>query len=346
MDQTTRADPGWYADADQPGRERWWDGQRWTARVLDHSEAGTDERIAWALNLLERPAPPIVTYENGEMVIDLTGTGPVTAPVGAMPPLPPLAPDAHEVPTQEIEIEITVLPGGAPGAHAPSRFLAPAPQTFPRMARVRVVHDPQAATEAELTRARRRRFRRRLVAVAAAIIVVLGAAAASAVILEESTKAGAQPIVLRDYRDDAAGFALSYPRAWHIDEPTPGEGVRFAVGPLAASPSDTNTVSVVVGENATELPALNNVADEVADRLRRDHDRLELTDAEVTRLADRPAFHLRFNDGRGASRTKIEQFVARTASGHPLTVTITVNNADTAPTPRAVRAFLQSVQST
>lgn len=46
-DNSGRAPAGWYADTNQPGTERWWDGQAWTEHI----------RPAGA------PPPPVASYE-------------------------------------------------------------------------------------------------------------------------------------------------------------------------------------------------------------------------------------------------------------------------------------------
>ncbi len=160
-----RVGAGWYPDASQPGRERWWDGEHWTARVV---ETG-DEGIAWAASILEQP-PPVVSVVDGELVIDLTGVGEVDESDGD--------------PTQTM----VVLYGGAPGVTAPSRFAAPAPQSFGPVIRfrpvVRLHETPMYWRDVLALRQKPPRRRRRLVAAAAAVLILLGAAAAGVALLD------------------------------------------------------------------------------------------------------------------------------------------------------------------
>ena len=72
---------------------------------------------------------------------------------------------------------------------------------------------------------------------------------------------------------------------------------------------------------------------------------VRLDTAERTRVADAPGFHFAFRDPDASPATRIDQYVGRTASGRPLTVTVTVREPRTAPMPAEMRDFLASLRS-
>ncbi len=145
------------------------------------------------------------------------------------------------------------------------------------------------------------------------------------------------------YRDDQAGFALRYPDEWHVLRRQRGNGIRFAIGAPDAPTTDTNTVSVVVGSEPTPLPQLHTLADQLTETLRAQLPGVRLESAERSRIADAPAFRFTFRDPDATPPTRIDQYVGRTTSGRPLTVTVTVREPRTAPTAKELSDFVGSL---
>jgi hypothetical protein len=193
-------------------------------------------------------------------------------------------------------------------------------------------------------RADRRWDRRRLVPVVIAAVVAVGAGAAvaGAGVLRSGDQ---RPQVVSEqaYRDPRAGFALRYPDGWRVLRRDPDGGIRFAIGARGAPSTETNTVSVVVGADAAELPALHTLADQLTESLRVQLPGVRLDEATRTRLADAPGLRFVFRDPGATPPTRIEQYVGQTTSGRPLTVTVTIRETRTAPSARQLRAFVASL---
>jgi catechol 2,3-dioxygenase-like lactoylglutathione lyase family enzyme len=181
-----------------------------------------------------------------------------------------------------------------------------------------------------------------VIGIAAAAALIAGAAIAGAELLQSEEQ---RPQVLpeQSYRDADAGFTLRYPDGWRVLRRDPGDGIRFAIGAPGAPTTDTNTVSVVVGPEAAALPPLHTLSDQLTETLREELPGVRLELAERTRLADAPAFRFAFRDPDATPPTRIEQYVGRTTSGRPLTVTVTVREPRTAPTEAELSTFVESL---
>ena len=110
-------------------------------------------------------------------------------------------------------------------------------------------------------------------------------------------------------------------------------GIRFAIGVSGAPTTETNMVSVIVGATPAPLPQLHSLAEQLTETLRRQLPGVRLESAARARLADAPGFHFAFRDADSTPSARIEQYVGRTTSGRPLTVTVTIREPRTAPTP-------------
>jgi hypothetical protein len=102
-------------------------------------------------------------------------------------------------------------------------------------------------------------------------------------------------------------------------------------------------LSVVVGEAPAPLPQLHSLAEQLTETLRSKLPGVRLDSAARARLADAPGFHFAFRDTDSIPSTRIEQYVGRTTSGRPLTVTVTIREPRTAPTPQELRDFVASL---
>jgi hypothetical protein len=147
------------------------------------------------------------------------------------------------------------------------------------------------------------------------------------------------------YRDVDAGFALRYPDDWRVLRRDHGNAIRFAIAAPGAPTTETNTVSVVVGTSATDLPELHTLASQLTEMLRQQLPGVRLDSAARARVADAPGFRFAFRDPDSTPATRIEQLVGRTANGKPLTVTVTVREPRTAPTGTELNDFLASLRS-
>jgi hypothetical protein len=337
-EQTTTA--GWYADATKPGRERWWDGATWTARVREDGVEG----VAW---LAHEATLPVVSIVDGDIVIDLTGTDETVASADDRLIIDLTASDHVGAPT------------AAAGAFAPSRFVPPRITTFrpvvrvhPRLRVLPTTYTPPGTSTAPIasTTTTRRGMRfRRVAAVAAVIVLVLGVAATSAAIIESRTR-GSEPLPLpvgqRTYRDATAGFTLQHPRQWRVLDTTQGTGVTFVIGAAGAATDDGNTITVDVGSEAAELPLLEDLASDVTDRFRTDRPGITFESATRARLAGGAAYRLELSDRDAAPPVRIVEYVGATADGRPLTVTMTVHDEGTAPSGAQLRTFVRNIRAT
>lgn len=327
-EQTTTA--GWYADATKSGRERWWDGATWTARVREDGLEG----VSW----IAHTPTPVVSIVEGDLVIDLTGV------------------DDDITADDELVIDLTAsdhigAPVAAAGAFAPSRFVAPAVTSFPPVVRahppLRVVQPAgDARVETAVARPRRRVRFQHVAAVAAVIVLVLGVAATAAAIIESRTR-GSEPLPLpvgtRTYRDGPAGFALQFPRQWRILDATKGTGVSLAIGDTGDDTS--NVVDVNVGTGTEPFPLLQEVATDVTEQLQGELPGVVLQDAARTRMAGGAAYRLELTDDESSTPTRVVQYVGTTTDLRPLTVTLTVHDEDTAPSRAQLRTFVRSIRS-
>jgi hypothetical protein len=294
---------GWQPDPLAPTRRRFWSGVVWTARVCPAGEP---------------PAEP--------------ADGEIAWTPRLVTLAPPVAPDAPTIekahPTDEAAaVALALAPDGGLPAIDPITIAFGAQTRRP---------DPEPATTS--------RTRRRLVpvAIAAAAMLVAGAAVAGAGILRSDEQ---RPQVLPEqaYRDDQAGFSLRYPDEWRVLRRDRGDGIRFAIGAAGAPTTETNTVSVVVGTDSASLPLLHTLADQLTEALRNQLPGVRLETAGRARLADAPGFHFAFRDPDATPATRIEQYVGRTTTGRPLTVTVTIREPRTAPTQQQVRDFVASL---
>ena len=189
-----------------------------------------------------------------------------------------------------------------------------------------------------------RSARRKLapIAVAAALLIVAGGAVAGAGILDTDDQ---RPTIRPElsYRDARAGFELRYPERWRVLRRDRNDGIRFAIGAPGAPTTETNMVSVVVGASPAPLPDLHTLAEQLTETLRAQLPGVRLDAASRARLAHAPGFHFAFRDSDSTPSTRIEQYVGRTTSGRPLTVTVTIREPRSAPTPQELRDFVASV---
>jgi hypothetical protein len=190
------------------------------------------------------------------------------------------------------------------------------------------------------------RARRRLVPALVAAAVVALAAGAGAGIVDGDDRPTVEPAIA--YTDASAGFALRYPDTWQVERETPGESVQFTIADPGASALHTNLVTVRVGAEPADgesdaLPSLDELSNEVTERLREQYPGVELEEAARTQLADAPAFRLQLVDADEVPPIRIQQYAGRTTTGRPLTVNITVREPRTAPTPQQLRDFITSI---
>ena len=203
---------------------------------------------------------------------------------------------------------------------------------------------PALGAPPRATRVGQRRRIGALTAVAAGLLVLAAAVASGALLPGSDQRPTVEPEIT--YRDTAAGFVLRYPETWEVLRRDPGEGVRFAVAAPTASTADTNTVSVAVGTDSAELPALHTLADQLTEKLRTELPGVQLELAERSKLAGAPALRFSFRDSSAAHPTRIDQWVGRTTAGRPLTITVTVREPRTAPSESDLAAFVASVEPT
>lgn len=314
---------GWYPDPLAPTWRRFHDGARWTAFTCPPGEpppSPLDASLSWipGLAVLADPAP-------------------LAPPAPTAPLVVPAPPVQATVPAPTAPAPVALAPPSDDTDAATSGDLAvgaidPISIAFGPEARRPV---PAPATEP--------RTRRRLVpvAIAAAVALTAGAVGAGAVLRSE----GQRPHVVPElaYRDDRAGFTLRYPDEWRVLRRDPDGGIRFAIGARGAPSTQTNTVSVVVGADAAALPPLHTLADQLTERLREQLPGVRLDEASRTRLAGAPAFRFAFHDREATPSTRIEQYVGRTTTGRPLTVTVTIREPRTAPTAAELRDFVLSL---
>ncbi len=331
-EQTTTA--GWYADATKSGRERWWDGATWTARVREEGLEG----VSWIAH--EAAPTPVISIVEGDLIIDLTGV------------------DDDVTADDDLVIDLTAsdhvgAPVAAAGAFAPSRFVAPAVTSFPPLVRMhprlRIVQPAsEPALESAVERPHRRVRFQHVAVVAVVIVLVLGVAATAAAIIESRTR-GSEPLPIpvgtRSYRDGPAGFALRFPRQWRILDATKGTGVSLGIGAADVADDEANVVDVAVGTGTEPFPLLQEVATDVTEQLQGDLPGVVLQGAARTRMAGGAAYRLELTDDESSAPTRIVQYVGTTTDLRPLTVTLTVRDEDSAPSRAQLRTFVRSIRS-
>lgn len=339
--------PGWFADPlGPPGTLRWWDGRAWTARIVPDGAPG--ESISWSVTLRTLGAPETAPCAEAPIVVRAPRPL-IDAPTDATP-LAALADGDAEEPTERTVVAAPPIRFSAdelPGDPVPVERLPvdPVPIAPVPVDPVPIAPVPIAPVPVDEP-ARTGRARRRLVPALVAAAFVALAAAAGAGILGGDDRPTVEPAIA--YRDAGAGFSLRYPDAWQVGRETPGESVQFRIADPGASVLRTNLVTVRVGAEPADgesdaLPALDELSSEVTTRLRAEHPGVELEEAARTRLAGAPALRLRLVDPGEVPPLRIEQYAGRTTTGRPLTVTITVREPRTAPTPEELREFLASV---
>jgi hypothetical protein len=284
---------------------RFWDGSAWTARVTPLGLAVTG--LAWRPEL-EHLAPPPWAPDS-------------EAPVAEAWSVTHLAPDLGAA------LGVTPISTIAPPTPAPAVEDVFWGEEHPRQARRRA--------------AAGRRRSRRLVLLAVGAFVVLGAVAGAGVL---SSVGRPELETTVTYRDTAAGFSLRYPDGWKVAEKTPAAGLRFEIAAPGAAPSETNTVSVVVGPTAGGLPPLDTLAATVTQRLQSQFPGLRLESADRTQLLGAAAIRLAFADVSDQPAVEIVQYAGRTTTGRPFSVTTTVREPRTAPMPEELRRFLDSIE--
>jgi len=296
--------PGWLADPlGPPGRLRWWDGARWTARV---APLGEEHRgLAWRPELSIAPPPE---------------AGPDSeAPVRTAQPTVPTAPRAGPIAPPEPEARLF-------GISDPLVAAFGADATWPTLPLTDAGPGP--------------RRRHAVTALAAGAVLALGAGA-GAIITD-----GGRPAIERTtrYRDLAADFSLRYPDAWRIHDEVGGTSVRFEVGAKGAPLIRTNLVIVRVGD-PTEAPlsSLDSLAASVTQAIRTEFPDIRLEEAGEARLLGSPARRFQLADMSEQPPVRILQYIGTTTTGRPLTVTVTVREPRTAPTPAQVREFIRSL---
>jgi hypothetical protein len=278
--------------------------------------------------------------------------------VGAAPPAPEAAPQTDEpVALHPLDVGLVELAPVEPVPVEPVH-LEPVELHAPDLQQVEVADEPIGAIDPlraafgdgaawvdESDRSTGRARRRLVPALVAAAIVAL-AAGAGAGIVDGDDRPTVEPAIA--YRDASAGFALRYPDTWQVERESPGESVQFKIADPGASALHTNLVTVRVGPEPADgesdaLPSLDELSNEVTERLREQYPGVELEEAARTQLADAPAFRLQFVDPDEVPPIRIQQYAGRTTTGRPLTVTITVREPRTAPTPQQLRDFITSI---
>jgi len=308
----------------RPDRRRWWDRWRWTARVVD---AAGVEGLSWTPELAGLPGPrdPAAPAEAALATVALA-----TATLGNSDAAPrPEGADA----------------GGLGLAGAPVEPATPRLATFSSDPMVAAFGDDLRpfVPEADVPGSKRRRIVMAVGAAAAAALIAAGAAAGAGVFTSSDQRPRVAPQL--SYRDAGAGFALRYPDDWRVLRRDRGNAIRFAIAAPGATTTETNTVSVVVGTNAADLPQLHTLADQLTEMLRQQLPGVRLESAARARVADAPGFRFTFRDPDSTPPARIEQHVGRTANGKPLTVTVTVREPRTAPTRTELGDFLASLRS-
>ncbi len=294
---------GWYPDALAPGRLRYWQGRAWTASV---SAVETDP-----------PSAAAISWRS-----TLTG---LAAPAVETPHTADPIPDVPIVPRAE-------PPAGVFAGYASDPLVVAFGADAVRAHRAAPPTEPSG---------RQRRRLAPLVAAAALVAVAAAAVAGAGMLRSDDQRPDLATTVTE--RDAAAGFALRYPEAWHVQQEDPGTGVRFTIAAPGAPTTDTNTVSVSVGPTSAALPELHTLADQLTEKLRGDLPGIELVSASEAHLAGAPALHFTFRDPDASPPATIEQYVGRTTAGRPLTITITIREPRTAPSDAELRDFVASV---
>ncbi len=321
---------GWYPDPLAPffeaTRQRWWTGARWSARVhnpaasTEVTEAAASggflselpEGISW-IPWLYRLAPPPIVPPTIESALAPT-------PTDATVPMPAAPFDADPM-------VIAFGPVDSPVAPMPDAATTPTPK------------------EGRTAPARRGRRRLEVLAFAAALVLLVGGAIAGADIVSGGGEQRPSLNSAVTHRDSDAGFTLQYPESWRVIERDHGTGIRFAIGAPGAPTTETNTVSVNVGDTAAALPELHTLADQLTEKLQQELPAVRLQEAGRTRIAGAAGLRFRFIDPT-VPETRIDQYVGRTTAGRPLTITVTEREPRTAPSPASVQQFLDSVQAT
>jgi hypothetical protein len=314
-----------------PGRERWWDGWHWTARVRDPDggEGAEVEGLHWTPDLVTvaRPADP--AHEPEAPTLRSIFFAPL---VLTQPLLARSVPAPEALPAPDTVDELRWMTETQP----PSCTADPMVAAFGDDLRPSV-------PEASVPGSARRRIVMAVGAAAAAAFVAAAAAAGAGIFTSSEQRPQIEPAL--SYRDAGAGFALRYPDAWRILRRDRGSSIRFAIASPGAPTSETNTVSVVVGASRAALPPLHTPADQLTETLRQKLPGVRLDAAARTSVAHAPGFRFAFRDPDSSPATRIEQYVGQTATGYPLTVTVTVREPRTAPTETELDDFLASLRS-
>lgn len=356
MKSPERAPAGWFADPLGPsGALRCWDGAAWTARVVPPDAGG--ESLSWRPDLADLAAPdPAPPSEAPLPVLRVELLDELPSPFDPEPAAPPMplaevhdlaavAPSSSESSPPAADAE-PALADAVMAAAAPQPPAAPAPDlpaSFDAADPLSAAFGDEAEwpPEADVERAAPGSLRRRLVAVVAAAAVVALAAGGGAAIFGDGGRPELEKATF--YSDTKAGFSLRAPDAWKVDSTKPGESIRYTVSAPGAPPTLTNTVSVVVGPESAALPALDELANEVTNRLREQFSGIRLENATLTTLMGAPALRLQLADVNQSPPLRIQQLVGRTTTGRPLSVTATVREPRTAPTPQQLDSFIDSI---
>jgi hypothetical protein len=289
---------GWYRDPVDPTvRRRWWDGGRWTARVRAFdAPAHQMNAISWRPFIVELAAPAV-----GDRLPDLPVPVPLATPAPRPVPLPVEAPAVQTPPV--------LVPGPRLSLVARDEDADPLAVAFGTEA-----HWPEGRTTGP-----RSLTRRVLVGVIAASLCALGAGVAGAVV-DTNTQ---RPQITRatTYTDAVAGFRLEYPDGWRLETKTPGQFLRFAIGDRDATPTQANTVSILVGTKPEELPTLEAAASSFTTTLRAQLPSISLDRASHTQLLSANGLRLRFTVPGVSAPVVVDQYVGRTTAGRALTLT-------------------------
>ncbi len=369
--------PGWFSDPLGPsGTLRWWDGAAWSSRTVLDGAAG--ETVSWRPDLAALGAPEAGPNTEAPIVDPPAVTPPVLdapivdAPIidragdGAVVEARPIsfhaigAPDT-ELPAIELDpVEfhaVDVVPPELPPVQEPAvgGRVEPATDDEPpgdgdavgALDPLRAAFGEDADWRDDDTITPTPGRRRRLVPAIVAVALVAVAAGAGAGVVGQTDRPEVEPALA--YRDAEAGFALRYPDTWTVERESSGTSVQFSIAAPGAAKTQTNLVTVAVGEEPaagddTGLPSLDALSEKVTAGLREEFPGIELEAAERTELAKAPAYRLQLVDADETPPIEIQQYVGRTTTGRPLTVNVTIREPRTAPTPAQLRAFLASIE--